>query len=802
MSTITAAAVNSKIQDIDNAIRQGLTSGNIEQVMKAQRPTCAGFSTSGRLPTSPRSARSLQGPCVLWGFVVAWKGASKKADNAFIETQRAQLVRFDTEGQALPSARSARPAPRAPLPSRRTVTPVAPVLPVPMVAPTPLSPRLATPTPPSPRADTSRPARPPAGTPEAPGAGVGRTPGGRDSAVPERDRGKGKRKARADSEGEEANARVKLPRKAKVTPVEEEDEEMDVDDEAEEEEEEPRPVGKKPRLPPRQGSKMMERACDRCIKGRFECWEQARGITACHRCGVQRVACTFDGISKKGKKKNDPIVIDTSSSQEDDDDDNDEEAPIQKKISAPASKGKGKARAKSSAPVPKKRSAAAKPSVPTKASARGKTPALPKLSAVPKAAAPGPSKKSALPPAPSTPRFAALERDTSGEPEDLMEMVDRMDTLVSRVDELERQVDDVDTSNGDHNLALVGFGQKFVSLEGRIDKLEKMVRHQAKTIGKMNSSLQWLDEGQQALQVNVKALREYVGMPVPIPASRQSSPVSAASPVPLPAGAPAQAVSAPSAPPAAPAPRPSGLPASVAAPIRSCSVPAPKRPLPPSRAASAPPAPPSPAPADSAPVIPPQTTWRRVCHHIPKWFEATGPTGELNPPTPQTSQDAAQYNTIPLVPTPPSTAPTTKPPVEQPAAHHEPQVPLPPRPHSHSPWVSPAPGAGAGAGAGGDAPSASESRASPEPPAIPHIAPEQPPAPPRLLAVPDVNVGGLSPRRSRRNSPVPESERRRSPRHHTRSPSPAANPSSSPGGKKRAADATAEQGNAKRARQS
>ncbi|KAF8958981.1 hypothetical protein BDZ97DRAFT_1923292 [Flammula alnicola] len=809
MSTITAAAVNSIIQDVDNAIRQGLTSGNIEQAMKAQKANLRWlFDTKKSADLSAEVQEAYKAHVFLWGFVVAWKGAGKKADNAFIATQRAQLVCFDTAGQAPPASHSAPPPPRPASPTRQTVTAVGPVLAAPTGAPTPLSPRLATPTAPSPRlatptapspcAVTSRPARP------AAGAGVGRTPGGRDSAGPgpgpapasrnrgqERDGRKGKRKARAESEGEEANGRAKLPRKVKATPVEEEeDEEMDVDDEAEEEEEEPRPAASKSRPPPRIGSKMMERECDRCKKGGFECWEQARGISACHHCGTQRVACTWDGKCKKGKKKNDPIHIDVSSSEEDEEED-EEEAPRWKKKSAPASKGKGKAQAKPSAPGPKKRPAAAKASVPTRASAHAKTLAPRRPSAVDTTPAPGPSKKSAPIPGPSTPQFAVLERDTSAEPEDLMDMVERMETLVSRVEELERQVDDVDTSNGDHNLALVGFGQKFLSLQGRIDKLEKTVRHQGETIGKMNSSLEWLDEGQQALQVNVKALRDYVGMPVPIPASRQSSPVSssAEAPVPVPRGAPSSAVSTPSAPvpglpPSAPVTVP--VPAIAPASMRSSSVPALQRASPPSRAASA------------------QHIYCHKQHQDPARHQSQPdvPPVNLIPPTPDTSQEAAEYATSRLVPTPPSTAPTTKPPVgvELPAMQDETHVPLPPRPRSHSPPVSPAPDADAGAG--GDIPADSDSRPSAELPSIPPIVPEQPSAQPSLLAVPHVDPGRLSPRRSRHNSPVPESGWRRSPRNHTRSPSPAATPSSSAGGNKRPADATAEESNAKRARQS
>lgn len=174
----------------------------------------------------------------------------------------------------------------------------------------------------------------------------------------------------------------------------------------------------KARPPPVKGRNLLDPACDRCKKGGFECWEQARGISACHRCGTQRVACRWNGISMKGRKKIDPIVIDGSGSEEHDNDndeehdnDEEEEPPRQTKKSTVALKGKG--RAKRSGPAPPKRPAPAKAAAPAKRPALGTTLAYRKMSAILNAPTPGPSRMSAPAPAPAILRFAAWDKDIS-----------------------------------------------------------------------------------------------------------------------------------------------------------------------------------------------------------------------------------------------------------------------------------------------------------------------------------------------------------------------------------------------------
>ncbi|KAM6497839.1 hypothetical protein JOM56_005787 [Amanita muscaria] len=122
MSSITAAEITAILTRLDNGVRQGLQSGTIGDVMAAQDAELKQlFKVEKTLPASGKGP--FQVNIFLWPFIVAWRKAGKKADDAFVQTQRKALQIFDKQA---PQAPHAPPPPPPPPPPPATSAPVPP----------------------------------------------------------------------------------------------------------------------------------------------------------------------------------------------------------------------------------------------------------------------------------------------------------------------------------------------------------------------------------------------------------------------------------------------------------------------------------------------------------------------------------------------------------------------------------------------------------------------------------------------------------------------------------------------------
>ncbi|KAM6493519.1 hypothetical protein JOM56_011653 [Amanita muscaria] len=322
MSSITAAEITAILTRLDNGVRQGLQSGTIGDVMAAQDAELKQlFKVEKTLPASGKGP--FQVNIFLWPFIVAWRKAGKKADDAFVQTQRKALQIFDKQAPQAPQAPHAPPPPPPPATSAPVPPPAtsAPAPPPPTWAPAPaqlaqrkvtVEPyphprqkrlRLITPAPPR---SAPAPTKPKRSRPPAPKA--------KKTAGVSKLRPKGRTQERpvelsiAGTDADEEDE-VEVVRKGKGPGKFDSDDQMQIDEEVEheqeqaeqEEEEEGEEEDMKlaqPRPKPTRSDKEMVPPCIRCTKLKRTCWQQLRGISACYDCGSQKLKCVRPEIGQ------------------------------------------------------------------------------------------------------------------------------------------------------------------------------------------------------------------------------------------------------------------------------------------------------------------------------------------------------------------------------------------------------------------------------------------------------------------------------------------------------------------------
>ncbi|KAF8805953.1 hypothetical protein BYT27DRAFT_7212603 [Phlegmacium glaucopus] len=249
MSTATAFEVSEKINRIDAAIREGLQSGNIADVMKAKKSDLGWlFKTRRSLASLPNSiAKAYSARVFLWSFCLSWTKAGQQADNAFINDQLQAMTTFDHVSKGPPSAKVTKPAP-SPAPARPSAQASTSALPSALA-----------------QASTSA---------IAPGS----------STMPVQ---------------RKADSGLMIRVKPKPTPrrvAEPESEEEGSGEDDEEGEDGTRQAGRKPRPKPMRDSREMDPPCRRCVQKGQTCWMQVQGTKACYDCGRQKLGCVRPGM--------------------------------------------------------------------------------------------------------------------------------------------------------------------------------------------------------------------------------------------------------------------------------------------------------------------------------------------------------------------------------------------------------------------------------------------------------------------------------------------------------------------------
>ncbi|KAM6491586.1 hypothetical protein JOM56_012978 [Amanita muscaria] len=315
------------ITGLDKAVRQGLQLGNIGGVMtQRQAELKTLFRIQKGLPQSLKAPFEVR--VFLWQFVMAWKAAGYKADEVFLEKQRKALQKFNAidMGALEAAAGESRPAQALVGPSNRQEA-----------AATTGGPDVQSIIPRHwPRYQHWRHKNRHRQQKSAPGARKAQKPAPKQSAPPPsttkhtQDQQLGtaitpeplksaqkmqpqrlvySKGAEADSsfamdvdegedekedeESEEEEEKYEDKDEENEDEVEVEENEKDEEDMIEEDELQ---VAKKQRAKPTRSDRKMVPPCVWCTRLGRTCWQQTKGISACHECGIQKLKCEQPGV--------------------------------------------------------------------------------------------------------------------------------------------------------------------------------------------------------------------------------------------------------------------------------------------------------------------------------------------------------------------------------------------------------------------------------------------------------------------------------------------------------------------------
>ncbi|KAM6490265.1 hypothetical protein JOM56_014242 [Amanita muscaria] len=309
MATLTAYKLRSNINELDRAIRAGLTSGNIAEVMKEKTRNLFILQ-----PTLPEELQNVyEEPAFLWGFCVEWKKAGKNLDPKFMLEQQKAMQNFEQftasrlagsglgkdggEGTSIVHGpnRDARPEDGKRL----------------ALSPAPLA--LANQSSRHQLTDESS---------EVPLSRIKRcAPSGLSAPVrpaPLRRRLQTRRPAQAQAEAPAPAAQLNNAMDISDDDVYVDEEDTVGDEQGEDDDTDHRHKTDKDELKrrnrPIRGSKLMKIPCINCTKLGRECWEQMRGKTACYRCGRQKLRCDKPGDMASGKWKRTSVKLKRASS--------------------------------------------------------------------------------------------------------------------------------------------------------------------------------------------------------------------------------------------------------------------------------------------------------------------------------------------------------------------------------------------------------------------------------------------------------------------------------------------------------